>query len=120
MKWNYFISAETGNFMAPLAPPLPCRHVQGDEPDTVFNVATYGFPLDGESSDHDVPATVAVLLHGAGHCAQSWSAFVSRLEGTVRVIAPDQRGHGASHAADEDDLRNRPLILFRASRQDTG
>ncbi|KAJ1496157.1 Alpha/Beta hydrolase protein, partial [Baffinella frigidus] len=71
---------------------------------------------------------VAVLLHGAGHCAQSWSALVSRLNGAVKVIALDHRGHGASRASDEGDLRQGPppepaaglVRSFRTPMRDDG
>ena len=90
--------------------PLPCRIVQGDDPGTFFNVASSGFdPANSEEQAQDASSCV-VLLHGAGHCAQSWSAFVSRLNGVVKVIAPDLRGHGDSRASDEGDLRQGTLL----------
>ena len=40
-----------------------------------------------------------VLLHGIGDNAHIWDHFVCTLEGEVRVIALDQRGHGRSEWA---------------------
>lgn len=40
-----------------------------------------------------------LLLHGIGDNAHIWDHFVCALEGKVRVIAPDQRGHGRSEWA---------------------
>jgi len=93
-----------------LSAPLPCRIIQGEDPGTFFNVATVGFdPENSEEQAQDASSCV-VFLHGAGHCAQSWGALVSRLNGAVKVIAPDQRGHGASRASDEADLRQGTLL----------
>ena len=40
-----------------------------------------------------------VLLHGIGDNAHIWDHFICALEGEVRVIALDQRGHGRSEWA---------------------
>src|SRR3954469_24711295 len=37
-----------------------------------------------------------VLLHGLGVSGQVWQGFGRLLEGSVRLIAPDLRGHGES------------------------
>lgn len=39
-----------------------------------------------------------LLLHGLGSRGADWRAQIAALAGAYRVIAPDLRGHGASHA----------------------
>ncbi len=56
---------------------------------------------DGEISylDWDGPSPgspALLLLHGMMGCAADWSRVAPALAGEYRVLAPDQRGHGAS------------------------
>jgi len=48
----------------------------------------------------------AVLLHGLGGTAREWESTASWLTRTHRVLAPDQRGHGASERRPKDLSRD--------------
>lgn len=50
--------------------------------------------LDWEGPSPGAP--VLLLLHGVMGCAADWSRVAPALAGEYRVLAPDQRGHGAS------------------------
>ena len=50
--------------------------------------------LDWEGPSPGSP--VLLLLHGVMGCAADWSRVAPALAGEYRVLAPDQRGHGAS------------------------
>jgi pimeloyl-ACP methyl ester carboxylesterase len=67
-----------------------------------------------EWGERDAPALV--LLHGAGALATAhvWDAFATAMQGSHRVIAPDQRGFGSSdHAhAYSFELMARDLSQF--------
>jgi pimeloyl-ACP methyl ester carboxylesterase len=57
-------------------------------------------------------ATTAVLLHGLGAPQRSWDRVAPLLAPHLRVVTYDQRGHGASAAADDY-----PLDAFLADLQ---
>ncbi|CAD6190270.1 unnamed protein product [Caenorhabditis auriculariae] len=46
------------------------------------------------------------LLHGGGYSGLTWACFAKSLCDQIecRIVAPDLRGHGASHSEDEEDL----------------
>ena len=56
--------------------------------------------------------TTAVLLHGLGAPQRSWDRVAPLLAPHLRVVTYDQRGHGASAAADDY-----PLDAFLADLQ---
>lgn len=69
--------------------PEPATRLRATSSDgTGLNVEVHG--PDGD----DVPAVV--LIHGWTCSVASWSAVIRSLRGGTRVIAYDQRGHGAS------------------------
>ncbi|MBD2872368.1 alpha/beta fold hydrolase [Paenibacillus arenilitoris] len=57
-------------------------------------------PEDGGAAD-GIESTV-VLLHGYCGCSSYWEPVLDELERSVRVIAPDVRGHGLSSAPEDD------------------
>lgn len=48
----------------------------------------------------DPAAPPVVLLHGGRATGERWEPVLAELAGRYRVLAPDQRGHGASRPAD--------------------
>jgi pimeloyl-ACP methyl ester carboxylesterase len=58
----------------------------------------------------------AVLLHGTGCDAGDWRATIGALPATIRVLAPDFRGHGKSSASSDpltlQDLATDVLALL--------
>ncbi len=57
-------------------------------------------PHDGGAEDGITE--VVVLLHGYCGSSAYWEQVVEELEQSVRIIAPDARGHGRSSAPDEE------------------
>ncbi|MBH5320015.1 alpha/beta hydrolase [Paenibacillus sp. GSMTC-2017] len=51
--------------------------------------------------DHGLPYTL-VLLHGYCGSSAYWDKVVGNIASTVRVIAPDARGHGSSSAPNDE------------------
>mmetsp|Transcript_35023 Transcript_35023/g.99272 ORF Transcript_35023/g.99272 Transcript_35023/m.99272 type:complete len:381 (-) Transcript_35023:206-1348(-) len=47
---------------------------------------------------------VVFCLHGGGYTGLTWSLLASRLKDKYRVVAIDQRGHGATATLDDGDL----------------
>ncbi|KAF8069435.1 protein phosphatase methylesterase 1 [Scenedesmus sp. PABB004] len=58
-----------------------------------FNVYTAG----GEGA-------VVLCLHGGGYTGLTWSLVARQLKDRYRVVAPDLRGHGDTHTADDLDF----------------
>lgn len=57
-------------------------------------------PHDGGAADGI--SEVVVLLHGYCGSSAYWESIVEELEQSVRIIAPDARGHGRSSAPNEE------------------
>ena len=46
--------------------------------------------------DHPGDAPATLLLHGVAHAGRQWDFFARAVDGRLRLIAPDARGHGDS------------------------
>ncbi len=92
----------------PIAPG-PFVATDSDDPDAVAESGTIDRPHERDVSlatgvtmhylewPHE-GARPMVLLHGLGGCAADWQRVAAHFQGRFHIIAPDQRGHGDSHA----------------------
>ncbi|HET7699599.1 MAG TPA: alpha/beta fold hydrolase, partial [Candidatus Limnocylindria bacterium] len=62
------------------------------------------------------PSPGALLLHGIGNYGRYWDLFAEAVDGALRLVAPDARGHGdspkpATGYAPDDFVRDATAVM---------
>ncbi|MGX7952009.1 alpha/beta fold hydrolase [Tsuneonella sp. HG249] len=88
-------------FRVPDADPAAMRAKYGAAPSRFVELA--GGPTVHLRDEGPRDAPVIMLLHGSNADLHTWRPWVERLAGDYRIIRFDQRGHGLTGPAEDDD-----------------